>query len=41
MADLLSNEQVEEFKEAFDLFVKTNDHTIYSKDLATVMRSLG
>lgn len=41
MADTLSNEQIAEFKEAFSLFDKDGDGTITSKELGTVMRSLG
>lgn len=41
MADQLSQEQVAEFKEAFSLFDKDGDGTITSKELGTVMRSLG
>eukprot|EP00250_Pteridium_aquilinum_P035583 c9686_g1_i1 orf=71-520(+) len=41
MADGLNAEQIQEFKEAFDLFDKKRDGSIASKDLGTVMRSLG
>ena len=41
MADQLSNEQIAEFKEAFSLFDKDGDGTITTKELGTVMRSLG
>ncbi|PWU83760.1 putative calmodulin [Trypanosoma cruzi] len=41
MADQLSNEQISEFKEAFSLFDKDGDGTITTKELGTVMRSLG
>ena len=41
MADQLTEEQIAEFKEAFSLFDKDGDGTITSKDLGTVMRSLG
>ncbi|KAJ7176678.1 calmodulin [Mycena filopes] len=41
MADQLSEEQISEFKEAFSLFDKDGDGTITSKELGTVMRSLG
>lgn len=37
----LTEEQVTEFREAFDLFDKAGSGSILSKDLATVMRSLG
>merc|ERR1712227_623376 len=37
----LSEEQIAEFKEAFVLFDKDGDGTITTKELATVMRSLG
>jgi len=37
----LSEEQIAEFKEAFSLFDKDNDGTITTKELGTVMRSLG
>ena len=41
MADTLSEEQIAEFKEAFSLFDKDGDGTITTKELGTVMRSLG
>ncbi|XP_064402576.1 calmodulin-beta [Halichondria panicea] len=41
MADQLSEEQIAEFKEAFSLFDKDGDGTITTKELGTVMRSLG
>ena len=37
----LSEEQIAEFKEAFALFDKDGDGTITTKELGTVMRSLG
>jgi len=37
----LTHEQVAEFKEAFSLFDKDGDGTITTKELGTVMRSLG
>merc|ERR1712241_1353963 len=37
----LTDEQIAEFKEAFVLFDKDGDGTITTKELATVMRSLG
>ena len=37
----LSEEQIAEFKEAFSLFDKDGDGTITTKELGTVMRSLG
>ncbi|SCZ97333.1 BZ3500_MvSof-1268-A1-R1_Chr4-2g07143 [Microbotryum saponariae] len=39
--DQLSEEQVSEFKEAFSLFDKDGDGTITTRELGTVMRSLG
>ncbi len=36
-----SEEQIAEFKEAFSLFDKDGDGTITTKELGTVMRSLG
>ena len=41
MADQLTEEQIAEFKEAFTLFDKDGDGTITTKELGTVMRSLG
>ena len=41
MADTLTEEQIAEFKEAFSLFDKDGDGTITTKELGTVMRSLG
>nr|XP_002739903.1 PREDICTED: calmodulin-like [Saccoglossus kowalevskii] len=41
MADTITEEQIAEFKEAFSLFDKDNDGTITTKELGTVMRSLG
>ena len=42
MADMkLSDEEIAEFKEAFSLFDKDGDNTITTKELGTVMRSLG
>ncbi|CAG9942152.1 unnamed protein product [Clonostachys rosea f. rosea IK726] len=41
MADSLTEEQVSEFKEAFSLFDKDGDGEITTKELGTVMRSLG
>merc|ERR1712118_2012 len=41
MADQLTEEQIAEFKEAFSLFDKDGDCTITTKELGTVMRSLG
>ncbi|XP_006861864.1 PREDICTED: calmodulin-like [Chrysochloris asiatica] len=41
MADQLTEEQIAEFKEAFPLFYKDGDETITTKELGTVMRSLG
>jgi len=39
--DKLTDEQVSEFKEAFSLFDKDGDGQITTKELGTVMRSLG
>lgn len=41
MADQLTEEQITEFKEAFALFDKEGDGTIITKELGSVMRSLG
>ena len=41
MADQLTHEQIAEFKDAFSLFDKDGDGTITTKELGTVMRSLG
>jgi calmodulin len=41
MADQLTEEQIAEFKETFSLFDKDGDGTITTKELGTVMRSLG
>merc|ERR1712048_1157190 len=41
MADQLTEEQIAEFKEAFSLFDNDGDGTITTKELGTVMRSLG
>lgn len=41
MADQLTEEQIAEFKEAFSLFDKDGDGCITTKELGTVMRSLG
>ena len=41
MADELTEEEIEEFKEAFSLFDKDGDGSITTKELQTVMRSLG
>ena len=40
-AEQLTEEQIAEFKEAFSLFDKDGDGTITTKELGTVMRSLG
>merc|ERR1712010_71401 len=40
-ADQLTEEQIAEFKEAFSLFDKDGDGTITTKELGTVMGSLG
>ncbi|KAK9002571.1 hypothetical protein V6N11_025242 [Hibiscus sabdariffa] len=41
MADQLTDDQISEFKEAFSLFDKDGDGSITTKELGTVMRSLG
>ncbi|KAG1838149.1 hypothetical protein DFJ58DRAFT_814683 [Suillus subalutaceus] len=41
MADELSEEQIAEFKEAFALFDIDGDGSITTKELGTVMRSIG
>ncbi|XBI63844.1 hypothetical protein VPH35_044170 [Triticum aestivum] len=41
MADQLTDDQIAEFKEAFSLFDKDGDGCITTKELGTVMRSLG
>ncbi|MCO5571742.1 hypothetical protein L7F22_038028 [Adiantum nelumboides] len=41
MAEGLTAEQIQEFKEAFALFDTSRNGSIASKDLGTVMRSLG
>ena len=41
MVEQLTEEQIAEFKEAFALFDKDGDGTITTKELGTVMRSLG
>merc|ERR1712166_254283 len=41
ICDHLTEEQITEFKEAFSLFDKDGDGTITTKELGTVMRSLG
>ena len=41
MADQVTEEQIAEFKEAFSLFDKNGSGTITTKELGTVMRSLG
>ena len=40
-AEQLTEDQISEFKEAFSLFDKEGDGTITTKELGTVMRSLG
>ncbi|ORY02522.1 calmodulin [Basidiobolus meristosporus CBS 931.73] len=41
MASQFNEEQIAEFKEAFSLFDKDGDGSITTKELGTVMRSLG
>ncbi|KAE8660347.1 Calmodulin [Hibiscus syriacus] len=41
LADQLTEDQISEFKEAFSLFDKDGDGCITTKELGTVMRSLG
>ena len=41
MANQLTDDQISEFKEAFSLFDKDDDGCITTKELGTVMRSLG
>ncbi|XVF20607.1 hypothetical protein REPUB_Repub12eG0015300 [Reevesia pubescens] len=41
VADQLTDDQISEFKEAFSLFDKDGDGCITTKELGTVMRSLG
>ena len=41
MADQLTEDQVKEFKEAFSLFDRDGDGFIITRELGTVMRSLG
>jgi calmodulin len=41
MTDHLTKEQIAEFKEAFQIFDKDGDGLITTKELGTIMRSLG
>jgi calmodulin len=41
MVDNLTEKQIGEFKEAFDLYDKEGDGKIGIKELGTIMRSLG
>ena len=41
MTENLTEEQVAEFKEVFQIFDKNGDGPITTKELGTVMRSLG
>ena len=37
----LSDESIEEFREAFSLFDRNNDGTVNSKDLGNVLKAIG
>lgn len=39
--EVLTEEEIEEFKEAFSMFDRNGDETISSAELGTIMRSLG
>ena len=41
MAAGLTDEQIEEFREAFHLFDRNHDGTITSKDLGDVLKTIG
>lgn len=41
MVDELTEQQIDEFKEVFSLFDKDGDGTVSTKELGTVMRTLG
>merc|ERR1712093_812979 len=41
MANNLTEEQINEFKDAFTLFDKDNDGVVTAKELSTVLKSLG
>lgn len=41
MVDVFTEDQLEEFRDSFNLFDKENDNRIHVKDLGTVLRSLG
>ena len=41
MAEDLTEEQIQEFKEAFSLFDKTGEGCIKTEDLGTIMRNIG
>ena len=41
MADKLTQDEIEQFKEAFSLFDKNGDGSVSTAELGTIMRSLG
>ena len=41
MADQLTEQEKEEFKEVFSMFDKDGDGTVSTKELGVVMRALG
>ena len=40
-ADKLTQDEIEQFKEAFSLFDKNGDGSVSTSELGTIMRSLG